>query len=211
MFDLDGTILTHDSTARWIAVRLRRSPLRWLVSGMVAVLALPLLAVPQCRKVAGSMLLWVASFGMDEAGLHRSFAAFADELWAGKATACRQGAIARLKCHVAEGDRIVVVTAAPLPLAQAIVGHLGIRVVTLGSRLERRAGGWVLADHCRNRRKCAALAEAGYGSGWSFAYSDSLDDLPLLEGAEHPFLVNASSRTRRYLRGHLPPIAAVCW
>jgi phosphatidylglycerophosphatase C len=45
--------------------------------------------------------------------------------------------------------------------------------------------------HCRNQRKCQALAEAGHGKRWAYAYTDSLDDLPLLRGAE------ACNRQRR--------------
>lgn len=211
MFDLDGTILAGDSTGRWILRRLRGSPMRILATLVVALPAVLLLAVPSCRKIGGSVLLWVASVGLDATALRASFAEFAEHMDDGAHRAWRRGALGRLSDHLGSGDPVIVVTAAPVELAQAVIAKLGYPVTVVGSRLRKFAGGWVLADHCRHRRKCSALAEAGYGEGWAFAYTDSLDDLPLLDRAGRSFVINPGNRARHFLQRHRPATMVLRW
>jgi phosphatidylglycerophosphatase C len=117
-----------------------------------------------------------------------------------------------LDTHLAGGDEVIVVTAAPTVLAQALITPLKRPIVVLGTSLKRRAGGWVADVHCRNQRKCQALAEAGHGARWAYAYTDSLDDLPLLRGADAPMIVGCGKAARRRLsRAHLPNCRAEAW
>jgi phosphatidylglycerophosphatase C len=107
---------------------------------------------------------------------------------------------------------VVVVTAAPTVLAQALITPLDRPIVVLGTSLKRRAGGWVADVHCRNQRKCQALDEAGHGKRWAYAYTDSLDDLPLLRGADAPMIVGCGKAAKRRLgRARLPNCRASAW
>ena len=72
VFDLDGTLLDGDSTGLWLWERLRRSPLRALLTLAVAPLAAPLVAIPRTRRAGASILLWIATFGLCEKGLSAS-------------------------------------------------------------------------------------------------------------------------------------------
>jgi phosphatidylglycerophosphatase C len=105
--------------------------------------------------------------------------------------------IARLREHIARGDRVVVVTAAPRWLADRLLVSFASDLQVIGSEMQRAGSGWILKRHCRGDEKCRMLAEAGYGEAWRWAYSDSEDDAPMLARAQEAFLVNASAKVQR--------------
>lgn len=213
VFDLDGTLLDGDSTAFWLWDRVRRSPLRALAVLIVAPVAGPMVAIPRTRRAGASILFWIATAGLCERGLRESCARFGERFrMKRRSLAWRAGGMAALDEHLQAGDRVVVVTAAPAVLAQALIGPLGHPIEVLGTSLKPRGGGWVADVHCRNERKCQALAEASHGARWTYAYTDSLDDLPLLRGAEQPVIVKGGKRAeRRLLRAGLPQARAAVW
>lgn len=213
VFDLDGTLLDGDSTGLWLWERLRRSPLRALLTLAVAPLAAPLVAIPRTRRAGASILLWIATFGLCEKGLSASLDQFGDAFRRGDSPlAWRVGGLTALNDHLARGDRVVVVTAAPTLLAKALVRSLGHPIDVLGTSLKPCAGGWIADIHCRNQRKCQALVEAGHGARWTYAYTDSLDDLPLLRGAERPVIVKGGKAAeRRLFRAGLANGRAAVW
>ncbi len=213
VFDLDGTLLDGDSTAVWLWGRVRRSVPRMLATVLVAPVAIPMVIAPRTRRAGASILLWIATAGLGERELRQSCADFAARFqdkslplhWRGPGMATLDG-------HLAHGDEVVVVTAAPTVLAQALISPLDRPIIVLGTSLKRRAGGWVADVHCRNQRKCQALAEAGHGRRWAYAYTDSLDDLPLLRGADAPMIVGCGKAAKRRLdRARLPNCRASAW
>ena len=213
VFDLDGTLLDGDSTALWLWGRVRRSIPRFLTTLLVAPVAIPMVIAPCTRRAGASILLWIATAGLCERKLRESCADFAGQFQA-KALPLRWRGpgMATLDEHLAHGDEVVVVTAAPTVLAQALITPLGQPIVVLGTSLKRRAGGWVADIHCRHQRKCQALAEAGHGQRWAYAYTDSLDDLPLLRGADAPMIVGCGKAAKRRLgRARLPNGRAMAW
>ena len=137
------------------------------------------------------MLLWIATFGYDEEALADSVASFARSFEVGRTSLrWRKDGLHEMQRHMAAGDRVVVVTAAPALLAERLfVPWRDITVI--GSTLGRWRGGWVAARHCHGKETCRALASSGCGAVWTYAYTDSHDDAPLLASAEHPFVVNA--------------------
>ena len=213
VFDLDGTLLDGDSTGLWLWERVRRSPLRVVLLLALAPIATPMVAIPRTRRVGASILLWIATVGLCEKRLRASLDQFGEAFRRGDgALAWRPRALATLEEHLAHGDRVVVVTAAPARLAQALIGPLGYPIEVLGTSLKRRGGGWVADIHCRNQRKCQALAQAGHGTRWTYAYTDSLDDLPLLRGAEQPVIVKGGKAAeRRLFRAGLANGRAAAW
>jgi phosphatidylglycerophosphatase C len=213
VFDLDGTLLDGDSTALWLWDRFQGSVLRLAVALLVAPVAVPMVLIPGSRRLGASILLWIATFGLDAKALDRSFADFAARFHARTLPLEWRGqGLAALDAHLAGGARVVIVTAAPALLAQALVTPLRKPIVVLGTSLKRKAGGWVADIHCRHRRKCQALAEAGHGARWAYAYTDSLDDLPLLQGADHPVIVKGGRTAQQRLsRAGLPRGRALVW
>ncbi|ENZ83654.1 MULTISPECIES: haloacid dehalogenase-like hydrolase [Caulobacter] len=213
VFDLDGTLLDGDSTGIWLWERVRRSPLRALLALAAAPIAGPMVAIPRTRRAGASVLLWIATFGLREKDLRSSLNRFGEAFRAGESKLTwRAGGLATLNEHLTRGDRVVVVTAAPALLAEALIGPLGHPIEVLGTSLKRRGGGWVADVHCRHQRKCQALAEAGHGARWTYAYTDSLDDLPLLRGADRPVIVKGGKAAeRRLFRAGLLNGRAAAW
>jgi phosphatidylglycerophosphatase C len=171
-----------------------------------------MVALPRTRRAGASILLWIATVGLCERGLRESCARFGEAFRVGGGASWRTGGLAALNDHLESGDHVVVVTAAPTLLAQALIGPLGHPIEVLGTSLKRRGGGWVADVHCRNQRKCQALADAGHGARWAYAYTDSLDDLPLLRGAEKPVIVKGGKAAeRRLFRAGLANGRAAAW
>ncbi|MDR6625422.1 phosphatidylglycerophosphatase C [Caulobacter segnis] len=213
VFDLDGTLLNGDSTALWLWERAKRSPVRLLATLAVAPIAGPMVALPHTRRVGASILLWIATAGLSEQQLLASCDTFARAFVEKRCKlAWRSQALAALDTHVEAGDQVVVVTAAPTCLAEALLRTLDRHVDVLGTSLKPGLGGWIANIHCRNQRKCQALAEAGHGARWAYAYTDSLDDLPILRAADKPVIVKGGKAAeRRLFRAGLLNGRAAAW
>jgi phosphatidylglycerophosphatase C len=210
VFDLDKTLLSADSTVMWMRGMLRASPWKLPAVFVVFPVALLLLHLPSARRTGASVLLWIATFGFDEAGLKQSIDAFAARFEQGMPSMrWFDDGIRALRKHLVAGHRVVVVTAAPQWLAARLLTSLGDNVPVIGSSLRRAGRGWVLERHCRGAEKCSMLFEAGYGDAWQWAYSDSEDDAPMLALAQEAFLVNANVKTRRLAAERGAPHATV--
>lgn len=118
---------------------------------------------------------------------------------------------AAMRCiaaHRAAGDRILVISATPTFLVTAIAARLGIDEV-LGTELELQHGGYsgqIVGIPCAREGKVARLAQWLAEQGESLAgahfYSDSCNDLPLLEHVAHPHAVNPDPRLRAHAEQH---------
>jgi phosphatidylglycerophosphatase C len=179
VFDLDGTLLDGDSATCWMLGRIRSSWWRFALASCLILLGMSLTLVS--RRLGSSVPLWVASVGMSERALRHSFSTARSPAW-------RSEGIEVLQKHISQGDRVVIATAAPRWLAEALFEKIGLDLPIVGSELAPFWAGWIGARHCRNEEKCNALAESGYDQGWAVAYSDSADDWPLLMRAAAPSL-----------------------
>ncbi|MHB1930691.1 MAG: HAD family hydrolase [Acidimicrobiales bacterium] len=118
-------------------------------------------------------------------------------------------AVGLIAAHRAAGRRVVLVSAAPEEMAEPIGVRLGLDTVIASraalddqgrysGRLERYAYG---------PAKAALITDLASGDGIdlaaSWAYSDSITDLPMLESVGHPVAVNPDRALRRValLRG----------
>ena len=110
------------------------------------------------------------------------------------------------RTHREAGDRVVVATGAPPELAREIlefVAHHDVPVV--GTQVGPRLGGVVAVRHCHHQMKMAMLREAGYTQPVAIAYTDSSADLPLLQAAQKPVVVNPKDDSVDMFRRKLPP------
>lgn len=106
--------------------------------------------------------------------------------------------------HRERGDLTYLVTAAPIELAETLARHLDMTgaIATVsevdedGYYTGRLVGGVM---HGPEKAKAVAekAAEQGIDLGDSAAYSDSMNDLPLLEAVGFPHAVNPESELRR--------------
>jgi HAD superfamily hydrolase (TIGR01490 family) len=104
--------------------------------------------------------------------------------------------------HHANGDRTYLVTAAPRELAEGIAAYLGMGGA-LGTEAELVDGtytgrllGPVLHGPAKLDAVVALADQQGIDLRASSAYSDSVNDRPLLEGVGHPVAVNPDRMLR---------------
>ena len=180
----------------------RSSWLRCTVAALTLPVSLPLVWFRATRRFGASVLLWIATLGYDQNALEESIESFGKRFERGEdSLRWRNDGLKATERHLAAGDRVLVVTAAPVWRAERL---LGSRSRVLGSTLTRRCGGWIAGHHCFGKEKCRILEQNGYGTAWDYAYTDSYDDAPLLAAGKQGFIVNARSGVVAKLtaRGH---------
>lgn len=116
------------------------------------------------------------------------------------------GTRALAQAHLDAGQRVWLVTAAPVETAELIARRLGL-TGALGTVAETVDGvytGRLVGEPLHGAAKAAAvraLAEAeGLDLARCAAYSDSANDLPLLSLVGHPHAINPDARLQRYAR-----------
>ena len=102
--------------------------------------------------------------------------------------------------HLAAGERVWLVTATPVELANILSSRLGL-TGALGTVAETRDGvytGRLVGGLLHGEAKAAAVralaAREGLDLALCSAYSDSANDLPMLQLVGHPHVVNPDSR-----------------
>jgi HAD superfamily hydrolase (TIGR01490 family) len=128
----------------------------------------------------------------------------ADRIWEGARELTRQ--------HLAAGQRVWLVTATPVELANIVARRLGL-TGALGTVAETSNGvytGRLVGGLLHGQAKAAAvqaLAEReGLDLSRSSAYSDSSNDLPMLELVGNPSVVNPDSDLLRQARSRNWPV-----
>lgn len=112
--------------------------------------------------------------------------------------------VAAVKQHMSEGREVWLLTAAPVELAEAIARDLGA-TGALGTIVGHKDGvltGELVGDPLHGKAKRVAAKklakERNISLKRSWAYSDSVNDLPLLTLVGHAVAVNPDSNLERY-------------
>jgi HAD superfamily hydrolase (TIGR01490 family) len=128
----------------------------------------------------------------------------ADRIW--------EGARELIQRHLRAGERVWLVTATPVELANILAHRLGL-TGALGTVAETSEGvytGRLVGGLLHGQAKAAAvraLAEReGLDLSRSSAYSDSSNDLPMLELVGHPSVVNPDTDLLRQARSRNWPV-----
>jgi HAD superfamily hydrolase (TIGR01490 family) len=118
----------------------------------------------------------------------------ADRIW--------PGTFALARGHLNAGHRVWLVTATPLELATIIAQRLGL-TGALGTIAESEAGsytGRLVGEVLHGAAKAGAVRELAERErlelAGCYAYSDSINDLPLLSLVGHPVVINPDSALR---------------
>lgn len=121
------------------------------------------------------------------------------------APAITQQARALVRGHQQAGDAVVIVTATNEFVTRPIAHAFGVDEL-IAVQLERGPGGWITGEIAGTpsfrEGKVQRVADwlAARGLGWGDAditfYSDSMNDLPLLERARQPVATNPDARLR---------------
>lgn len=119
----------------------------------------------------------------------------ADNVWPGTVDLAR--------CHVAAGEQVWLVTAAPVEVAATLARRLGL-TGALGTVAESADGqytGRLIGEVLRGPAKAAAVTalarERGFDLARCSAYSDSSHDVPMLSLVGHPHAINPDRPLRR--------------
>lgn len=106
--------------------------------------------------------------------------------------------------HQERGDLTFLVTAAPVELAEELARHLGMSgaIATVSEVDEQgfytgRLAGDIMHGPAKAKAVAEMAAERGFDLADCAAYSDSMNDLPLLEAVGYPHAVNPEGELRR--------------
>jgi HAD superfamily hydrolase (TIGR01490 family) len=128
----------------------------------------------------------------------------ADRIWSGTRALTRQ--------HLHAGQRVWLVTATPIELADILARRLGL-TGALGTVAETADGvytGRLVGGLLHGAAKAAAITHLASREGLDLArcsaYSDSVNDLPMLELVGHPSVVNPDADLLRTARSRDWPV-----
>ncbi|HST44417.1 MAG TPA: haloacid dehalogenase-like hydrolase [Luteimonas sp.] len=205
VFDFDHTLYDGDSGSHLFAWLIRRSPWRTALALLLAPVFGTMTAFLPTRRVGISAFVWAGTVGLHR---RRDLDELIERYVAGHVATLEARllptAIAVLHRHREAGDRVVVATGAPPALARAILGFVAHEdVPVIGTAVGPRLGAVVATRHCHHQEKVRMLLEHGF-SGIAIAYSDSTADLPLLQAAGAPVVVNPKPDRVDLFRRELP-------
>jgi HAD superfamily hydrolase (TIGR01490 family) len=185
LFDLDGTLTRRDT----LSDLLYHAFGPWQVVRRALPLVPTLLGVPLGRihrDIAKTAVLRAFFGGMPEAefaGLAREYATN------GLPRLLRPMAEARLRWHIQQGHRVIVISASLQDWIEPWAQGLGIEVIA--SRAERQQGrltGQLAGPNCRGEEKVRRLTERLDPQAYApvYAYGDTDGDTAMLALADHP-------------------------
>ncbi len=206
VFDFDHTLYDGDSGAhlfRWLIVR---AWWRVLLALLIAPLAGPMVAFLPTRRRGISAFVWVGTIGLHRRrDLDELIDRYVDRHVAQLKARLLPVALDVLHHHRERGDRVVIATGAPPELARAILAFVAHEdVPVIGTQVGPRLGAVIAKRHCHHREKVRMLREQGY-TDIETAYSDSSADMPLLQAARSPVVVNPKHDAVDDFRRTLPP------
>ena len=121
------------------------------------------------------------------------------------APAIRPAALELLRQHQQAGDRVIIITATNEFVTRPIAQALGVPEI-LATDLERGADGWFTGEirgepnmregKVRRMAQWLAAQQLGWDDVYSTFYSDSTNDIPLLEQVNAPVATNPDARLR---------------
>ncbi|MDT1780930.1 haloacid dehalogenase-like hydrolase [Acinetobacter baumannii] len=203
VFDLDGTLLSGDSTKAWLTDKLKSNLLRFIAAFIVTPVALPLMKFKKYKSRGASLYLWIATYGVNEEELEYSFKIFSNnikDITSDSLYWFEQG-ITEVKDHLAHGRIVFIATAAPEKLANVLLESINLDVQIIGTPLQKKLGGWTSGIHCRSEEKVRRLNKLDIKQPWFATYSDDIeDDLPILMGAKLSYLINGDNNKIKHIK-----------
>lgn len=118
----------------------------------------------------------------------------------------------RLREHVESGHAVYLVSATPWLIAEGLAralgaaGGIGTRTKVLDGRLAGELEGGVIHGEGKVVEVCRVVEELGLDLERSWAYSDSMNDVPLLSLVGNPVAVNPDRHLAAYARREGWPI-----
>lgn len=206
VFDFDHTLYDGDSGSHLFKWLIQRAWWRTLLALLAAPVAGPMVALLPTRRAGISVFVWIGTVGLHR---RRDLDALIDDYVANHVDVIKARllpiALQVFRAHREAGDRVVVATGAPPELAReilAFVAHQDVPVV--GTLVGPKFGAVAAIRHCHHAMKMTMLRDAGFVQPVARAYSDSSADLPLLQAAARPVVVNPKAGSVDMFRKALP-------
>ena len=206
VFDFDHTLYDGDSGSHLFKWLIERAWWRRVLALLAVPVAGPMVAFLPTRRAGISVFVWIGTIGLHR---RRDLDALIDAYVASHVDAIKARllpiALDVLRAHREAGDRVVVATGAPPELARAMlafVAHQDVPVV--GTLVGPKFGAVAAIRHCHHAMKMTMLRDAGFVQPVARAYSDSSADLPLLQAALQPVVVNPKAGSVAMFRKVLP-------
>lgn len=200
-FDVDNTIMVGASIFHFAKGLAARKFFSWRDVGTFAIRQAKLRARGESRddmhQTRDSALAFVAGKKVSEVvalGEEIYDESMASKIWSGTQALANQ--------HITAGERVWLVTATPQDLALIIAKRLGLTgaLGTVAETVDGQYTGRLVGDVLHGEAKAAAVRALAEREGLDlmqcFAYSDSINDLPLLSLVGHPMAVNPDSALR---------------
>jgi len=193
IFDLDGTLVVGQTQVLLVRFlrRERVVSLPFVVGTALWFVAYKagLVKVTEASRAKGAEVLK----GLPEEDVKSRMARFSEEVMVPRLHPASAAALAE---HQAEGDVVVVVSAALDPVVEALCGHLGVteyvgaRCEVVDGRYTGRLNGPIPYSGEKARIAARFIAECGADPADCWAYADHDTDLELLRSVGHPVAVN---------------------
>jgi HAD superfamily hydrolase (TIGR01490 family) len=200
-FDVDNTIMVGASIFHFAKGLAARKFFSWRDVGTFAIRQAKLRARGESRddmhQTRDSALAFVAGKKVSDVvalGEEIYDESMASKIWSGTQALANQ--------HITAGERVWLVTATPQDLALIIAKRLGLTgaLGTVAETVDGQYTGRLVGDVLHGESKAAAVRTLAEREGLvltrCFAYSDSINDLPLLSLVGHPVAVNPDSVLR---------------
>lgn len=179
LFDLDRTLTRADTTLPWLLALIGKRRLALALAAAGVAIAWPgAEAMPTRVKRA---VIRTAITGVPWSQAEAAGAQIAGRI------AWRDEIVDALHCHLAQGDRVLIATGAPRPLAQGLLRqHLGRALPILATELAVEGGrclGALMGENNTRKRKAARVSRwlAAHGqTAAAMGYGNAPDDLPML-------------------------------
>ena len=156
--------------------------------------------VAEARASALSFIAGHTTAELEELGEVIFDEAMAHRIW--------PGTRAMAQLHLDEGQRVWLVTAAPIEIATIIARRLGLTgaMGTVAEHVDGVYTGRLVGDLLHGPAKAEAIkalaAREGLDLARCSAYSDSSNDLPMLSLVGDPCAINPDARLRAYAKAH---------
>ncbi len=200
LFDFDGVLMRGDAFSRFVWSRFRRSWWRMLLAVIALPWLLPFIAIRALRIPIIGVFVRISLLGIGQPRFDLLVREFAAELVGKPRIFIREG-ISAMRRHIADGDRVVIVTGCEENLVRAIFNAIGLPdLEIIASRLRAGRLGMRKQVHNFGAAKPVQIADHGISEPWDLAYSDSANDIPMLKRAAEAVLVNADARTSLRIR-----------
>jgi HAD superfamily hydrolase (TIGR01490 family) len=206
-FDVDNTMMVGASIFHFAKGLAARNFFSWRDLGTFTVQQLKLRARGESKgdmhRTRESALAFVAGKKVSEIvalGEEIYEESMAAKIWPGTQALARR--------HIDAGEGVWLVTATPRELAEIIADRLRLTgaLGTVAEVVDGHYTGRLVGEVLHGEAKAAAVRELAVREGFDLsscsAYSDSINDLPLLSMVGHPVAVNPDSALRDEARMH---------